>query len=98
METRVAEVAEDILQLSTYVDEADFTFNQYLVRAEEPLLFHTGPRQMFPLVQDAVASVLPVETVRWVVVRPSRGRRVRVDEPVARGRARGRPSRTPRSA
>jgi flavorubredoxin len=66
METRVAEVAEDVLQLSTYVDDADFTFNQYLVRAEEPLLFHTGPRQMFPLVQDAVASVLPVETVRWV--------------------------------
>jgi len=66
METRVAEVADDILQLSTYVEEADFTFNQYLVRAEEPLLFHTGPRRMFPLVQDAVASVLPVDSVRWI--------------------------------
>ena len=66
MDTRITEVAEDVLQLSTYVAEADFTFNQYLVRAEEPLLFHTGPRQMFPLVSDAVANVLPLETVRWV--------------------------------
>lgn len=66
METRVAEVAEDVLQLSTYVAEADFTFNQYLVRAEEPLLFHTGGRQLFPLVEAAVASVLSVERLRWV--------------------------------
>lgn len=37
-----------------------FSFNQYLVVDDEPLLFHTGPRKMFPLVREAVASVLPV--------------------------------------
>ena len=66
METRVEEVAERIYQLSTYVPEADFTFNQYLLDADEPLLFHTGLRHLFPLVADAVATVVPVERLRWV--------------------------------
>jgi flavorubredoxin len=44
----------------------DFSFNQYLVKADEPLLFHTGPRQMFPLIKDAVSKVLPPESLRWV--------------------------------
>ncbi|MGH9119659.1 MAG: MBL fold metallo-hydrolase, partial [Acidimicrobiales bacterium] len=41
-------------------------FNQFLVEAEEPLLFHTGPRGMFPLVAEGVATVLPVESLRWI--------------------------------
>jgi flavorubredoxin len=45
---------------------AGFTFNQFLIRADEPLLFHTGPRGMFPLVAEAVAKVVPVESVRWI--------------------------------
>jgi flavorubredoxin len=43
-----------------------FTFNQFLVAADEPLLFHTGPRGMFPLVAEAVGTVLPVESLRWI--------------------------------
>jgi flavorubredoxin len=43
-----------------------FTFNQYLVAAEQPLLFHTGPRRMFPLVRDAVQRVVPVERLRYI--------------------------------
>jgi flavorubredoxin len=66
METRVTEVAEGIYQLTTYVPEADFSFNQILVAGEEPLLFHTGPRQMFPLVSEAVAGILPAESLRWI--------------------------------
>ena len=50
METRVTEIADGIHQLTTYVDVADFSFNQYLVAGDEPLLFHTGARQLFPLV------------------------------------------------
>lgn len=65
METRVTEVAPDIFQLSTFVG-APVGFNQYLVRADEPLLFHTGMRQMFPLVSAGVGQVLPAETLRWV--------------------------------
>jgi flavorubredoxin len=70
METRTDEIADGIFRFSTYVAEvappAGFTFNQFLIRADEPLLFHTGPRAMFPLVRDAVARLLPVESLRWV--------------------------------
>ena len=43
-----------------------FTFNQFLVDAEEPLLFHTGQRGLFPLIAEAAATVLPVESLRWI--------------------------------
>jgi flavorubredoxin len=66
METRITEIADGVHQLSTYVADADFTFNQFLVAADEPLLFHTGPRRMFPLVRDAVARILPPESLRWI--------------------------------
>ena len=44
----------------------NFSFNQYLVTGDEPLLFHTGPRQMFPLVSAAVSRVVPADQLRWV--------------------------------
>jgi flavorubredoxin len=66
METRLSEVADQIYQLTTYVSDFNFSFNQYLVAADEPLLFHTGGRQFFPLVKDAVAKVLPPETLQWI--------------------------------
>jgi flavorubredoxin len=70
METTVTEIAPDIYRLSTWVPDvappAGFTFNQFLVVADEPLLFHTGHRAMFPLVSEAVGRVLPVEDVRWI--------------------------------
>jgi flavorubredoxin len=70
METTVTEIASDIYRLSTWVPDvappAGFTFNQFLVVADEPLLFHTGHRQMFPLVSEAVSRIIPVEDVRWI--------------------------------
>ncbi len=54
----VAEVADGIHQLTTYIPEADFSFNQYLVTGDEPLLFHTGGRQLFPLVSEAISKVV----------------------------------------
>jgi flavorubredoxin len=70
MSTTVDEIADGIYRLSTWVPEiappAGFTFNQFLIAADEPLLFHTGPRAMFPLVSDAVRRVLPVERLRWI--------------------------------
>jgi flavorubredoxin len=66
METRASEIAEGIYQLTTYVPDMNFSFNQYLVTGDEPLLFHTGPRQMFPLVSGAVAGIVPIETMRWI--------------------------------
>jgi len=46
--------------------QGGFSFNQYLIVDDEPLIFHTGPRKMFPLVREAVASVLPVERLRYI--------------------------------
>jgi flavorubredoxin len=70
METTTAEIAEGIYRISTYVTDvappAGFTFNQFLVVAEEPLLFHTGPRAMFGLVSQAVGRIVPVESLRWI--------------------------------
>ncbi len=65
-ETCVAEVADGTYQLMTYLEEMDFAVNQYLLTGEEPLLFHTGMRGIFPLVADAVARVVPVDSLRWI--------------------------------
>ena len=65
--TRVDEVANGIYRISTPVTElGGFSFNQYLLAGDAPLLFHTGPRRMFPLVREAVAAVLPVERLRYL--------------------------------
>jgi flavorubredoxin len=69
METKVDEVADGIYRLSTYVPEVTpegFTFNQYLVDADEPLMFHLGHRMLFDSVSAAVATVVPVERLRWL--------------------------------
>lgn len=66
MDTQVTEIAPDVYRLSTYVGQAGLVFNQFLITADEPLLFHTGPRALFPLVSAAVERVLPVERLRWI--------------------------------
>ena len=66
MTVAVDEIAPDIYRLSVYVPEADFMFNQFLVDDDEPFLFHTGPRKMFPLVVEALSRIRPVEELRWI--------------------------------
>ena len=69
METTTNEIAEGIYRFSTFVEEIGprgFSFNQFLVTADEPLLFHTGPRQMYPLVSEAIGRVMPIEQLRWI--------------------------------
>jgi flavorubredoxin len=70
METSVHEIARGIFRLSTLVpgiaSPAGFTFNQFLVMGDEPLLFHTGPRRMFPLVLAAVSRLMRPEQLRWI--------------------------------
>jgi flavorubredoxin len=68
--TDVTEIADGIYRISTLVPEigpTGFTFNQFLVDAEEPLLYHTGARGMFPVVSEAIATVMPVERLRWIM-------------------------------
>jgi flavorubredoxin len=66
--TNVHEIAESIFRINTpvVIPGGGFSFNQYLLVDEEPLLFHTGPRKMFPLVHEAVASVLPPGRLRYI--------------------------------
>jgi flavorubredoxin len=66
--TNVHEIADGIYRINTPVvlDGGGFSFNQFLIADEAPLLFHTGPRKMFPLLREALASVLPVERMRYV--------------------------------
>lgn len=66
--TRVDEIARGIFRISTPVSvvPGGFTFNQFLVVDDEPLLFHTGLRQMFPLVREAIQAIMPVERLRYV--------------------------------
>lgn len=70
VETRIDEVADGIYRLSTFVSAvappAGLTFNQFLVRGEEPLLFHTGLRRLFPPALEALARIIPPEQLRWI--------------------------------
>ena len=69
METTIDEIAPDIFRLSTHIPAigpTGMSFNQFLVRDEQPFLFHTGMRQIHPLVAGAVERVLPVAELRWI--------------------------------
>ncbi|HWV52882.1 MBL fold metallo-hydrolase [Pseudorhodoplanes sp.] len=70
MTTTITEIADGIFRLSTYVPAvappAGFTFNQFLVLGDEPLMFHTGLRKMFPLKRDAIARIIAPETLRFI--------------------------------
>ena len=70
METKISEIADGIYRLSTFVPDiappAGFTFNQFLVLGDEPLMFHTGLRKMFPLNRDALSRIIPPERLRWI--------------------------------
>jgi flavorubredoxin len=68
--TRIDEITDGIYRISTPVPPAamagGFTFNQYLIVDETPLLYHTGPRKLFPLVCGAIASVIPLQSLRYI--------------------------------
>jgi flavorubredoxin len=70
--TRIDEIADGVYRISTPIPPGEtavpggFSFNQFLIAADEPLLFHTGMRGLFPLVREAVATVMPVERLRYI--------------------------------
>jgi flavorubredoxin len=70
MQTSISEIANGIYRLSTFVPEIGppqgFTFNQFLILGDEPLMFHTGLRKMFPVTRDAVGRLVPPERLRWI--------------------------------
>ncbi|TJW43323.1 MAG: MBL fold metallo-hydrolase [Mesorhizobium sp.] len=66
MTTTIDEIAPDTFRISAFTSELGFSFNQYLVRDEQPLLYHTGFRKAFPATRDTVARLLDPATIRWI--------------------------------
>jgi len=64
--TRIDEIASNIFRISTYVSDFNLQFNQFLVRDDEPLLFETGMKQMFPQVREAVSRVIDPASLRYI--------------------------------
>ena len=63
---KITEIAPDVFRLSLYVPELNLQFNHFLVRDDEPLLYHTGMRKMFPQVREAVATLIDPAKLRWI--------------------------------
>ena len=62
----ITEIAPDVYRISTFVPEGNLQFNQFLVKDDEPLLFHTGMNALFPIVHEAVSSLIDPSTIRWI--------------------------------
>jgi flavorubredoxin len=63
---KVTEIAPDVYRISIYVPEFNLQFNHFLIKDDEPLLFHTGYKRMFPQVHDAVATIIKPSEIRWI--------------------------------
>jgi hypothetical protein len=70
MEAKIDEIGDKIYRLSVFVPDVapplGFTYNHFLIRGDEPLLFHCGRRKLFPLVSGAVAKIIPLDCLRWL--------------------------------
>jgi flavorubredoxin len=69
VQTRTDEIANGVFRISTFISQVPpngLAFNQFLILGDEPLLFHTGMRGIFPLVREAVAKLMPIEKLRWI--------------------------------
>lgn len=64
--TTIDEIAPDLFRLSLYVPDIDMQFNHFLVRDEEPLLFHAGLKSMFPALREGVARLIDPEKLRHI--------------------------------
>ena len=62
----ITEIAPDVYRICTFFPEINLQFNQFLIKDEEPLLFHTGMKALFPVVRDAVATLIDPSTLRWI--------------------------------
>ena len=66
MTARIDEIADDLYRICVYAPNFDLQFNHFLVKDDEPLLFHTGMRGMFPVVREAVATLIDPASLRWI--------------------------------
>ncbi len=62
----VSEIAPDVYRISVFVQEFNLQFNHFLIKDDEPMLYHAGMKQMFPMVSEAVSKILPPSQLRWI--------------------------------
>ena len=60
------EIAPDVYRISVFVPEINLQFNHFLIKDEEPLLFHAGLKKMFPVLLEAVRKIIPPSQIRWI--------------------------------
>jgi flavorubredoxin len=65
-DAEVHEIADGIFRIATYVPEISLAFTQFLIKDEQPLLFHTGNKQMFPQTVEAIRKVIDPATLRYI--------------------------------
>ena len=63
---QVTEIAPDVYRISVFFPEINLQFNHFLIKDDEPVLFHTGLRSMFPQVREGVSRVLDPALLRWI--------------------------------
>jgi flavorubredoxin len=63
---KTSEIAPDVYRISVFVPEINLQFNHFLIKDDEPMLFHTGMKQMFPLLLEAVSKIIPPSQMRWI--------------------------------
>jgi len=63
---KVSEIAPDVYRISVFVQEINLQFNHFLIKDYEPMLYHAGMKQMFPVLLDAVSKIIPPSLIRWI--------------------------------
>jgi flavorubredoxin len=63
---KVSEIAPDVYRISVFVQEINLQFNHFLIKDDEPMLYHAGMRQMFPALLEAVSKIISPSQIRWI--------------------------------
>ncbi len=63
---KVSEIAPDVYRISVFVNEFNLQFNHFLIKDDEPMLYHAGMRQMFPAVLEAVSKLIDPSKIMWI--------------------------------
>lgn len=63
---KINEIAPDLYRISIFAPQFNIQFNHFLIKDDEPLLYHAGLQGMFPLLQEAVKTLIEPSKIRWV--------------------------------
>ena len=63
---KISEIAPDVYRISVFVKEINLQFNHFLIKDDEPMLYHAGMRLMFPAVSEAVSKIIPLSQIKWI--------------------------------